>query len=161
MALSGLPYHSHYQFATTAEMFPSRERFEGARQAILERATFRSTRTSSTSGEAPRSVRSLSLEPDDESADKKAFTHFMEKHVMSSSIVPVRHASGGVCSAQRRASCAMASPCRALPVALTPHHRAPVSLFTAPWSLQLPSKSPSSVSALSQAHSTASGRSKR
>lgn len=159
MATSGLPYHMHHQFATTADMFPSHERFEGARQMVSDRATFRSMHTSSTSGEAPRTVRSLSLEPADESADKKAFTHYLEKHVMSASIIPVREARHWLllrCSLSTPAARALAG--RPLVRGRLCSHpmlsARPASAV--PWPLQLPSKASSSASA-----SAASGKSKR
>lgn len=86
---SGLPYNRHHRSTVTGDTFPSFERFEGAKRTVQSKAEMRATFAPSTAGQKPQTIRSLGLEPDDEANDRLAFTHYLEKHVMCASIVPL------------------------------------------------------------------------
>mmetsp|Transcript_363 Transcript_363/g.1040 ORF Transcript_363/g.1040 Transcript_363/m.1040 type:complete len:190 (-) Transcript_363:208-777(-) len=86
---AGLPYHAHLQSSVTHDQFTSYDRFEGARQTVSERNSFNASMIPGLAGDPMRTVRSLTLEPEDEASDKLAFTHYLERHVSCSSLIPL------------------------------------------------------------------------
>jgi hypothetical protein len=80
---SGLPFHAHHSQTMSGSLFPSYERFEGARKVHKERAE-------STHLPPSRFAASGQLDHISTEDDPHLFMHYTHKHVSCASIIPVR-----------------------------------------------------------------------